>query len=67
MTGTIAHLKLERGFGFIHVTGEQKGIFFHCRDTELPWDEHLLERRVEFEVAENEKGKHATNVRAANP
>ena len=65
--GTVASLKLDRGFGFISRPGEPD-LFFHLKsvsDDQLEWNETLLQRRVQFEVEQTPKGERATNVRAA--
>ena len=65
MLGTITRLNLDREFGFIEVQGYQKSVFFHARS--LPngvmFDEQLLERRVEVEAVETDKGPRAISVR----
>ena len=65
MQGTIAKVILDRGFGFIEVGGYDKLVFFHARSLPngVPFDETLLELRVELEAIETEKGPRATSVR----
>lgn len=69
MTGTVARLRHERGFGFIHQDGTdgRDGLFFHCQDLgdDLDFDELLIERRVVFDIEDSPRGKRATNIRAA--
>ena len=65
-TGTIKTLRLDKGFGFV---SEQNGpdLFFHCSALadDLPFDETLQERRVNFDVVSTPKGPRAANVRPA--
>ena len=65
MQGTIAKVILDRGFGFIEVGGYDRLVFFHvgALPNGVPFDEQLLERRVEIETIETEKGPRATSVR----
>jgi cold shock CspA family protein len=69
MTGTIATLKLDKGYGFIR-PDQGRDIFFHVRDCDksLDFDATLQERRVEFEVFEEpqRQRRRAVNVRPAN-
>ena len=62
--GTITGVRLDRGFGFIAVSGE-RDVFFHYKQLadELPFDEKLQERRVRFDVENSPKGPRAVNVR----
>jgi cold shock protein len=65
--GTISKVFADRGFGFIRRSAGSPDLFFHVRDLapELPFDETLTERRVEFEVEPSDKGPRAIRVRAA--
>ncbi len=66
MHGTIVSIRLDKGFGFIFTKVGEPDIFFHCNDlVELPFDEQLHERRVEFDVIGTAKGDRAVNVRVA--
>jgi cold shock protein len=67
MTGVIAKLVLDRGFGFIQPDGKTKDIFFHFSslDESLPFDEALQERRVVFDVLDTQKGLAAVGIRTA--
>lgn len=48
--GTIKTLHLDKGFGFISVSG-QPDVFFHFRALhDLEFDERLEKQRVEFET-----------------
>ena len=66
MTGTVKALRVDKGYGFIAITG-QPDAFFHFRDLlpELLFDEQLLERRVDFALEQNERGQRARNIQAA--
>ena len=66
--GTVASLKLEKGFGFISVAAAKRMLFFHIKslDRSLPFDATLMQRRVEFEVFQTENGPRAENVRPAH-
>lgn len=64
MQGEIRALRLDLGYGFIHVAAGQKDTFFHMSElVDLPFDERLEHQRVEFDVQPSEKGPRATNVR----
>lgn len=65
--GTITHINLERGFGFIKPDSGGENIFFHCRrmGCELIFEEALMEMRVSFDVVQTVKGASAENLRAA--
>lgn len=70
MLGTITHLRIDRGFGFIAPAGSTsgKGVFFHIHDLDasLEFSESLMERRVQFTTTSTEKGERAVNVRPAD-
>jgi len=63
--GTIDHLNLPRGFGFIRLHDES--VFFHFKDLRdgLTFDEQLVERRVQFSIQPSAKGPRAIDVRPA--
>ncbi len=62
MEGTIEKLT-DKGFGFIAVEGEEKGIFFHSNDLVDVSFEALNEGdKVTFEKESSEKGPKAVNV-----
>ena len=67
MEGTVKTLKLDKGFFFIRVRGESD-VFGHVSDLDpsLPFDEALLERRVDFHIVTTAKGPRATAIRAAD-
>lgn len=60
--GTIKRLT-DRGFGFIAIEGQEKDLFFHSKELQGVTFEELKEGdKVQFEVAQGEKGANATNV-----
>ena len=65
MVGTVVTLRLDKGFGFVRSDGVD--VFFHCRDLppDLPFDEALEQRTVEYDVADTPRGERAKNMRAA--
>jgi cold shock CspA family protein len=66
MEGYIKTLQIDRGFGFIAVTGDDDA-YFHVSDVDrdLPFDSTLYQRRVRFDLVEGPRGLRAKNVRAA--
>ena len=61
-TGTIARI-MDKGFGFISVEGSDKDLFFHSNELQNVAFDNLKEGdKVEFEVAESDKGPNAVNV-----
>ena len=68
LTGTVVRVVVDRGFGFIALSGGGENVFFHVRDVdpELGFDETLLERHVKFETITTEKGQRALYVRAVD-
>lgn len=67
MFGTVKVLK-DKGFGFIRPEGKGADVFFHVSDLapDLPRDATLTERRVEFGVAQTEKGPRAISIHGAD-
>ncbi len=65
--GTIISLQLERGFGFIHEQTGAPDIFFHASALAggLEFSEQLKERRVTFDIADNNGRSRAVNVQPA--
>jgi len=60
--GTIKRLT-DRGFGFIAREGQDKDLFFHSKELQGVTFEELREGdKVQFEVAEGQKGPNAVNV-----
>ncbi len=65
MDGKIEKLT-DKGFGFIAVEGQEKGIFFHSNSlVEVQYDELKEGDAVTFETEESEKGLNAINVKRA--
>ena len=62
MEGTIEKLT-DKGFGFISVEGEEKGIFFHSNDlVDVTFEELKEGDKVTFEKEASDKGPKAVNV-----
>jgi len=62
MNGTINKLT-EKGFGFIAVPGQEKGIFFHSNSlVGVQFNELREGDNVTFETEESPKGLNAVNV-----
>lgn len=61
--GTIKAVKLDKGFGFIGEVGGPD-VFFHVSDLppDLPFDESLQERRVEFTIQQTPRGTRAIGI-----
>jgi CspA family cold shock protein len=60
--GTIAK-KMDKGFGFIKIEGEEKDLFFHATELQgIGFDDLSEGDAVEFEVVDGQKGLNATNV-----
>jgi len=63
MEGTIDKLIEDKGFGFIKVEGEEKGLFFHKNELKgVTFEELKVGDKVSFEKADSPKGPNATNV-----
>ena len=63
--GTIARL-MDRGYGFIKRSGQEKDLFFHSNELQNVRFNELHEGdKVTFEVTEGMKGPQATNVNRA--
>lgn len=55
--------KMDKGFGFIKVEGQQKDLFFHSNELQnIAFDDLREGDRVSFEVGESPKGPNAINV-----
>jgi cold shock CspA family protein len=67
VTGTVKHVRLDKGFCFIATPGMAKDVFCHFYDLadEIDVDESLQERCLEFEIQQSDKGPRAVNVRSA--
>ena len=62
MEGVIETLT-EKGFGFITVEGEAKGLFFHSNELKgVTYAELKVGDKVTFEKADSPKGPNAINV-----
>ena len=63
MEGIIDKIVGDKGFGFIKIEGEEKGLFFHRNEvTGANFDDLKEGDKVSFEKADSEKGPKATNV-----
>ena len=61
--GTILRLMDGKGFGFIKIEGGEKDLFFHATELQNVQFSDLKEGdKLEFEVAEGQKGPQAVNV-----
>ncbi len=60
MQGTVKWFNSTKGFGFITPSDGSKDVFVHKNEAPNSLQEG---DRVEFEVAQGEKGPNATNVR----
>jgi cold shock CspA family protein len=67
LTGTITYIVEGRGYGFIAVPGHVD-VFFHVHDlpAELPFDQRLIERRVNFVLVHQGGKARATEIRPAD-
>ena len=63
MEGTVKWYNSTKGFGFITPSDGGKDVFIHKNDAPGSLREG---DRVEFDVAEGDKGPKATNVRVAD-
>ena len=54
---------MDRGYGFIEDLGGESYFFHRTEVKGVAFEELNREDLVEFEPGENEKGKHATNVK----
>jgi len=62
--GTVKWFNTRKGYGFIKVDGEDQDVFVHAKEVQnAGFRNELFEnQRVEFEIAEGEKGPMAKNV-----
>ncbi len=60
--GFVKWMSKTKGYGFINIENEDRDVFCHCNDCEFNqiYDEG---EKIIFEIAEEEKGKRAINVR----
>ncbi len=66
MTGTIARIKKENGYGFITPDDGAKDVFFHAQSVDGGIFDDLKEGdKVTFDVEQGPKGPAAANVRRA--
>ena len=60
--GTIV-LKMDKGYGFIKSDGGEKDLFFHANELQnADFDSVKEGDKVEFEIAQGQKGPQATKV-----
>jgi CspA family cold shock protein len=65
MTGVIKK-KIDKGFGFITVEGQEKDLFFHSKSlVGVTFDEIQEGDKVTFDVEDSPKGPNAVNVQRA--
>jgi cold shock protein len=65
MTGVIKK-KIDKGFGFITVEGQEKDLFFHSKSLVGVTFEEIQEGdTVTFDVEDSPKGPNAVNVKRA--
>lgn len=63
MNGVIKK-KMEKGFGFIAIEGQEKDLFFHSNSlVDITFDEIKEGDNVTFETEETPKGMNAVNVK----
>lgn len=61
--GQIKRVIADKGFGFITVEGTEQDLFFHISGLNgIEFDQLEEGMVVEFEIGENERGQHATNI-----
>jgi len=67
MRGEVKTIRADRGFGFIRCEDGGADVFLHVRDVDpsVPFDDTLLNRRVEFGITQSDKGRRAVDVRLA--
>jgi cold shock protein len=66
MTGTIARMKKDNGYGFITPDDGGKDVFFHAQSVvDNIYDELNEGDKITFDLEDGPKGPAATNVRRA--
>ena len=65
-TGTVKWFNNDKGYGFITPDGGGEDLFAHFQSIEMDGYKSLTEnQKVSFEVTQGQKGKQASNIRAA--
>lgn len=65
MNGVIKR-KIDKGFGFIAVEGQEKDLFFHSKSlVGVTFDELNEGDQVSFDMEDSPKGPNAVNVKRA--
>lgn len=68
ITGIIARIVEEKGFGFIKVKTLSRDVFFHARDLDnIPFEQLQKGDKVQFEVYQSEKGYNAQHIEYVQP
>lgn len=63
MTGIIARIVEDKGFGFIKVKTLSRDVFFHARDLiNIPFEQLQKGDKLQFEVYQSEKGYNAQQI-----
>jgi len=63
--GTIARVT-DKGFGFISQEGRDKDLFFHASELNgVEYNDLREGDAVTFEIGQNDRGEHATNISRA--
>jgi len=66
MNGVIDKKMEDKGYGFIKVEGQEKGIFFHSNSLNgITFDEIKVGDNVTFETEQSPKGPNAVDVKLA--
>ena len=63
--GTIARVT-DKGFGFVSQEGRDKDLFFHASELNgVEYNDLREGDAVTFEIGQNDRGEHATNISRA--
>ena len=63
-TGTVKWFSAEKGYGFVALDEGGDDVFVHATAVEVGGFKTLDDgQRIQFDVVEDPKGRHATNVR----